>query len=470
MEEFVSLGSWWLPQNPEKKIPGKLIFSPEDGVKVELYGNFYDRESSIRKTGKFINADDIPLELLERSYGENDESPKKYESIEFIDPEESIILGALENDQKVTLLNCFGSFLGKPDLFFHAEYILKNHHFNSEQDISFHYISVRYSYLEQWTARSGIKVLRSSENPNKWIFLYEPPDNVSVGSFGEFDLEIHFPKSPIDEIKIPLCYKANIEQKAYLRIHGKGHGSLGKYVEAALIFREFLSFATGKIISIKQIFGEIEILRENPWAKETRPQPIQIPMFFGLRNNTKNLETELPANRMLFSLREAENSLEKTFYAWVKKKEEINLIFELFMITLYTPKLYLRYKFSNMFQAIEVYYETRLNKTSRRASIAKKVESVISSMSSSLPDEFIGGKDNKKLFSERVAYTRNALVHNQKSMLAKAAKGEELWQLFCSLQILLKACILKELDFDSGYIRERMLKDGNQTSGWKPSD
>jgi hypothetical protein len=211
-------------------------------------------------------------------------------------------------------------------------------------------------------------------------------------------------------------------------------------------------------------------LREDLWARENRLETVHIPISFGLQSNAENLEADLPASRMLFSLREAENSLEKTFCAWVKKREEINLVFELFMITLYAPKLYLRYKFSNMIQAIEVYYETKLNKTSRRTTIAEKVESVISSMSSSLPDEFIGGKDNKKLFSERVAYTRNALVHNQKSMLIKAAKGEELRQLFCSLQVLLKACILKELDFDGGYIRGRMLKDSNQTNGWKPSD
>ncbi|MEG4493335.1 ApeA N-terminal domain 1-containing protein [Microcoleus sp. D3_18_C4] len=42
MEEFVSLGEWWLPNNPEVVVAGKLSFSPISGAKLELIGSFYD--------------------------------------------------------------------------------------------------------------------------------------------------------------------------------------------------------------------------------------------------------------------------------------------------------------------------------------------------------------------------------------------------------------------------------------------
>jgi hypothetical protein len=101
MEEFVSLGSWWLPQEPQNKVPGKLVFASETGAKLELYSSFYDYDSLIIKTGNFIDASDIPLELRGESHREGDDPPKRHELIELVDPEEAVILGQLESGQEI---------------------------------------------------------------------------------------------------------------------------------------------------------------------------------------------------------------------------------------------------------------------------------------------------------------------------------------------------------------------------------
>lgn len=36
-------GEWWLPEDPERRIPGVLRYSPEDGLKLTLIGAFEDR-------------------------------------------------------------------------------------------------------------------------------------------------------------------------------------------------------------------------------------------------------------------------------------------------------------------------------------------------------------------------------------------------------------------------------------------
>jgi hypothetical protein len=50
LEEFVSLGKWWLPNKPEVVVPGKLRFSPESGATLELIGSFYS--SHLKEIGQ----------------------------------------------------------------------------------------------------------------------------------------------------------------------------------------------------------------------------------------------------------------------------------------------------------------------------------------------------------------------------------------------------------------------------------
>lgn len=51
MKELKCKGEWWLPENPEKKIPGDLEFNPIEGARLELIGSFNELYFTSGKKG-----------------------------------------------------------------------------------------------------------------------------------------------------------------------------------------------------------------------------------------------------------------------------------------------------------------------------------------------------------------------------------------------------------------------------------
>ena len=97
MEEFVSLGKWWLPNRLEVVVARKLNFSPSSGAKLELIGSFYD--SAFQEIGKAEGLLPTGKSLL----SEVKITEENIITINLIKPEETIILGLLENNEKLTL-------------------------------------------------------------------------------------------------------------------------------------------------------------------------------------------------------------------------------------------------------------------------------------------------------------------------------------------------------------------------------
>jgi len=185
MEEFVSLGKWWLPNSPEVLVPGKLSFSPSNGAKLELMGSFYDLQfQEISKAKDLLPAGEIlPFE--------NAKITEESIALDFIKPEETIILGLLENNEEVTLYQCSGSITSRPDLFFQATYVFRKIHFQTEQEIKFKSVSVRYSHLEEWIGKSGVQAILAGEENKIWI-SYQPPASIPIAEVEGLDISVTF--------------------------------------------------------------------------------------------------------------------------------------------------------------------------------------------------------------------------------------------------------------------------------------
>jgi len=270
MEEFVSLGKWWLPNSPEVVVPGKLSFSPSSGAKLELIGSFYDSQfQEIGKAKDLLPADESPP-------FENAKITEESIALDFIKPEEIIILGLLENNEEVTLYRCSGSIInfefvkGRPNLFFQATYIFRKIHFQTEQEIKFKSISVRYSHLEEWIGKSGVQAIWSSEENKIWI-SYQPPSCIPIAEFEGLDLSITFSQiyiNPFDIYFGTTYYKGNVEQKTFLTLHNPKNKSIDKCVEIIFHFRDFLTFAMSKPSSMSAVTGNVDVSYEKPIFKD----------------------------------------------------------------------------------------------------------------------------------------------------------------------------------------------------------
>ncbi|REC51990.1 hypothetical protein DRF62_16310, partial [Chryseobacterium piscium] len=112
-------GLWFLPGSAESQLSGKISFSQENGIILELLGNFNN-----------------PEKLLKDSTNE-------------------IILGILENGKKVTLLNNAitsrtVNFPGIPTTKYMSLYMLIGGHFSDKKDLIFDEISTEYHNLSEW--------------------------------------------------------------------------------------------------------------------------------------------------------------------------------------------------------------------------------------------------------------------------------------------------------------------------------
>jgi hypothetical protein len=524
MEEFVSLGKWWLPNNPEVVVAGKLSFSPISGAKLELIGSFY--ESPFEETGKVKDLPSTDKILLSEELTITEETT----TLGLINPEEIIILGLLETNEKVTLYKCFGSIktfqlIERSNFLFDVTYIFRKIHFKTEQAIKFNSLSVQYPNFEEWIGKSGVQAIWSPEENKIWI-SYQPPSCIPLAKFEEIDLSITFSQiyiNPSFERYFGLTYyKRNIEQKTFLNLNNPQKKSLDKCVEIIIHFCDFLTFAMSKPSSISAVTGNVDVSYEKPilngdgsyfFEEETRE--IQVNILFAVGNFGNNSETKAFLHEMLFIYNDIEGRLGEIFEQWLNKKEVYESVFELFMTTMYTSNLYLHYGFLNMIQALEVYHgnkyqgkyqEEEIYKNGIYNKLLKVVENfsmqsdqnksgisedfkkalkgklnflnehslqtrlgeILKDVTCLLPDNFIGGENERSSFISKASNTRHALAHHDKKQKKKAAKGQELFQLFHTLKVILQCCLLRELSFTDESIKELVERNRNYSKEWRP--
>jgi hypothetical protein len=523
-EEFVRLGKWWLPNRPEGVVPGKLNFSPRTGATLELIGSFYD--SQFEEIGQ--TKDIIPLD---ENFTLGDSNITEGVELQFIKPEETIILGLLDNNEEITLYKCYGRiknfelFKGRPTLSFHADYIFRKIHFQNEQDIKFKSFSIQYSYLEQWIAKSGIQVFLAQDENKIWI-SYKPPSNIYLTKINELDLSITFSPiyiNPFDIYVGATYYKANIEQKTYLTIQNPSNKSLSECIDILLQFRDLLSFAMTKPASVISITGNIDIIYSNPVRQdngtlilEEEVREDKVTILFSLWNDENNSEIERSTHEMLFIFSDVENSLGDIFEAWINKRETYESVFDLLMTTMYTPNLYLHYGFLNVIQALEVYHTNKFEgiyqdkkvyekgiykkfldvlnnfpsesndnengisdefrnalkgklKSQTRFTLETRLKEILNDIFFLLPKNFIGSIEDRESFARRASETRNALTHHDKKKRDRAAKGQELLQLFYTLTVILKICLLRELNLVDDSIKTLIERNRAYHKEWRSS-
>lgn len=525
IEEFVSLGKWWLPSRPEVVVPGKLSFSPKNGARLELIGSFYD--SQVQEIGKTKDLSQIDKEL----------SSKKTEitgtsiAPSSINPEETIILGLLENNEKVTLYKCFGRakifelVRERSNLFFQATYIFQKIHCQTEQEIKFKSISIRYSHLEEWVGKSGIQAIYAKNENKVWI-SYQPPESISLAEVEGLNISITFSPiyiNPFDIYFGATYYKGDVEQKTFLTLQNPQNKSIDKCLELIVHFRDFLSFAMSKPSSVDCVTGKLDIIYESPALKddgtytiEEETKETQVNIIFAFRNSDKHSETKPSLHEMLFVYSDVEGRLGVVFKEWLHKKEKYEFVFELLMTTLYTPNLYLHYGFLNVIQALEAYHSNKYKGkyqlgNSYKKGIRKKLLEAIEQFPSEstdseygisddfraalrgrldfmnqhtlqtrlgeiledimcvLPENFIGEAEDRKKFIRKASNTRHALAHHKKQQREEAARGQELRRLFHTLTVILQSCLLRELGFTDKSIRNLISRNRNAQREWRSS-
>jgi len=445
MEEFEYVGKWWLPEKPDKKVSGKLMFHPAEGFKLELVGlreEFQDFDKQLQ-----------PIIL----------------GVTLDDKIKSITLYNCSNDgaKTITRENC--ELLS---LLFYTDVAFIGAHFQKPEDIKFKILYVDYLYLDEWVNISGFTINpQNLFNADEIVIKYKKPDPIQA-VIGDYKIILEF--KPIYPLSLPIARKeACIKQKTYIKIESSKDISLDECRKIINSVKDFLSFVIAESVYPLTVHG----MGAN--------QQVPVEVYYGRFIEIPKAIKKLFPDNILFTFADISDRFAEILKNWIEKVKILEPAYYLYFGTLYNTKMYLEHQFLNLIQALEAYHRQKYNgeyenykpiynefkkivdssnidrsfkdaleerlKYLNEYSLTKRLKELFKKYH--IIHDFIIDKDN---FIHKVVNTRNYLTHYSGKPQNIAAAEEELYNIIQKLKIILQICFLKDLGFNDEEIKNAL--------------
>lgn len=414
-------GQWWLPDSNER-IHGTLTFTPEDGAKLALDGEF---------SGAF--------------WGN----------------QFNIILGE-SSEGIITLSDCFisrYSFTGKGTTIL-ANCVFCGAHFRTKEEITFHSIVFHCSNLEEWVWNSSITVKSSSRQMVLGYCI--PPDHVFCLDDAH-ELRIFSTADLPPEGSIPY-YAATITEHSYLEIRclEQKEEPLDQLVRLQEQLESFLTLAIGYPQQTDALYS---------YVKGSRVSIFMQPFY------VVSAMQVLPPTMFMNFLWHKEcfgERIQRWFALYSDLADVLNMYFSL----LRQGKAYTHYRFLFRVQVLESYHRKRIQEKSEEVKAKKKyirelLERVPNAQDRGflrkqlsfaheptlndrltelfqncvITEEILQSKTDIQSFIKNIRNTRNYLTHYDSSMEQKAVSGIALYNLSEQMDIFIRYYLFMELGF-----------------------
>ncbi len=456
-EEIILQGVWYLPEELDKKLSGKLTFNHIKGAILELVGSFHN---------------ELNLEKM-------------------LEPD--IILGVSTTGEKITLYKCFEKtyrHTGIQSSEFIANYIFIGAHFSDINRLKFNKISAELPYMQEWINVSGFK-LDINHKKKKISIKYKLPSLISAYLDANKSVSINFTAEPPQKSFIQK--EATIKQKAILEIKYIRPHDFKECMSDLFIFQNFLSFVTNESISPLVLYGST-----NEEFIQVKGNKIyeQIYIYYQLIKNLQFKSFISPYN-FEFNFKLIRRRYGKVLSNWFNSYSALKPVYDLYFSLIHDPSLSLEHQFLNTVFALETYHRKILNGTeistknhqyrikqilnkapekhkiwlkdklsfSNQLTLKSRLESILDRYSAKILNSVAPNfADNKEEFIKNVRNTRNYFVHYPSNLKSKAKKGKELYKLIKYLKRILELCILTELKFTNKFIEKLIDSKGHSTT------
>lgn len=444
MESFEHLGYFWRPEEPEKKIPGKLSFDYANGAELELLGSF-----------------------TEGAFGRS-----------------SIIHGHITgNYQRVTLSDCRSRVIrssrnrdiNETKWHFERIYMCKKHWFNNIEELAFDSITVSFTHLSDWMLQDNpsseiVHFSKHSENvykaAHKGSFILGdiigvPYDNARI-RFWVAEKKHHVGRT---YSSINYEFRCTIElQKA---LHFDEFSPLFEF-----FLPKFLNVATGYANFPLNIIGNASDLPSEVHICYRIPGYVDRGTSYVVRN-------------MLFTFKDVRDMLANYLAKWISDGEKLWTVYELYSQAYYRKGLEKSAEFMDLARALEVYHRTMYDgeymseeeyepikstvidaippdvsadhrdalkaglkygyQYSLRTRLRKLLNEILAEQSENI-DKII---DNPSSFIHRLVETRNHFTHYDGEPNEYVLRDDELYDFCRRVRMLLQICFLKDMGFPS---------------------
>ena len=436
-EEYKKAGYFWLPNKPDKKIPGTLIVSDGGSIELEVVGLFDD---SI----KALNGEDD----LKR------------------------IIGHIEKDGLVTLEDCFYrtksiSFGGISKSLVHVSKVLSGVAYEQDELVLFNTFSFSIEGLDEWLGISGISIAYT-ENYRAATISYNPQEEIVFQLDGGFKLHIFFGYT------LPIASsftEAKITQKAYLKLSSEKERELSKFIEVTYKITNLLCFAIDATVSLNNVSATSDTIIREVSEGKTRPVPIKI--YYPSLPFSKDIP-KIHSHTMLFTFGQIKGDIERILNNWLGAYEVIEPALGLYFSATTGTHKYLDGKFLALVQGLETYHrrtseEKLMDEKVFRGLVAKMIclcpkdkrawlkgrllhgnEINLGKRIKRIIEPFkdlIGNSKERNKLIRNIVDTRNYLTHYSNNLQSKAVEAKDFWVLCQKMEAIFQLHFLKELGF-----------------------
>lgn len=442
-EEIKRSGHFWLPSNPDRKVPGKLTILYGGRIELEIDGPF---DESIETLKHFLDNEDPRIER---------------------------ILGRVEKDGAVTLFDCFYTSwnisFGAPlkSRIFARTAILGIH--CEDKALTINTLQFSIEGIDEWVGINSI-ALEHNENEKTSTIKAAQPHEISVKLSNDLMLIIRI----LSSISIILMKEAKITQKIYLKLVSCEGRTIEEMISIAHKVTMLVSFATSRNVSIEDVQA-----RSERFTNEDG-KPKQFSLFYQSRPFSLD-KPKIDIDRMLFRYPQISTNPEMVFQNWFKAYETNRPTIELYFSAVHDGYSFIDGKFLALVQAMESYHRRTSDETvmaekdyeqlcntllvncpaanrkwlsekleyGNEISLNKRIKSIIEPF-----EQHIGTSKNVKKMIRKIVDTRNYFTHFDESLKSKAAHGQELLDLCNKMEAIIQLHLLKLLGFDEEQIKE----------------
>lgn len=456
-DEFEIKGEWWLPNAPEDKVAGILMFKKKE-IKLELIGSW--------NNGSLIAAFEMnSLDVILGQSGKN----------------EIFTLMDMMPINQSTTLNGYSTVTYSVDSF------IEGGHFNQKKDILFSSSTIYPTYLTKWLNRNALSF--SVDNDSQQVTTkYIAPER--------FKYYISSIEATVQEESNLVVEDYDFNKRVEMN-HASGISILAKKSQSIEWFNErtnelgnLISTLIGKGIYLEKIYfkgNPVEIT--TPWGKKVFKQETYT--YFKKQYDIR-LKEKFNERDIVVHFSEIENSFESVLNNWYEKYKELEVIHNLYFGFLYNA-IHIDTTFLNSVQMLEIYHRKRyrgkifeeeffklekikLKGLSKRNvdkefhkrvmelmthandfSLNKRLSEIIDSLSMETKDCLIGKPEEIRIFIRQLVDTRNFLAHYDENRKPHLIKGvNERFYAIKRLEALVTLLLLKETGLDEKKLLDKV--------------
>jgi hypothetical protein len=405
-EDFIYVGEWWLPDNPEDKLCGTLEYKHNEGIILSLSGAFKSKPT--------------------------------------------IILGLTNYGEKITLIQVHQmkkdrTYFDSGEIFdnssFWGRYLLIGKHIKNRDNKVFSSFYMKFTYLEHWL----------NLNPFKW----EPTEKggISVSTRDPIRYETRIESihakfsinSAISKVGVGFRTKFQLDNVAYIGIIPDSPEDLDWYLRFISELGVLLTLLIGLPIYPKylQAAGEVDGRYREIGLRE------QIKIYSILFNpiiDNEEYVNKTPNSVIFFRsnfpklMPEWKDYFNIILNNWFSKRELLKPVYELYAGSYFNPSVYPNVNFLNLLRALEAFHrriyagKISLNK---RLTLLKENKPVSWF-------EYVMGKDESII--RKLVDTRNYLTHLDEKTKGIIFTDVEIPQINGKLDSLLSILLLEQLE------------------------